>query len=134
MLQTLSSSMRTAEGSIRRLLGSRLTDLLGANLSEELTGQLDAARRALVYMTIARALREKLVSISDTGVQVCGISNFATVNYKQPASDKQLETSIRYFDEQASEFTADLIGLLTPAVVSDGPAGSPVIGSKIIAF
>ncbi|GAB2571790.1 DUF6712 family protein [Spirosoma areae] len=135
ILQTLSASMRTAALSVQKVLGNALPDLLaGSNLTETQAAQLDAARRALAYLTIARALREKLVTISDTGVQVCGISNFGTLNYKQPASDKQLETSIRYFDEQAAGFVADLLTVLTPTSPEPAPRGLPIAGTKIVAF
>lgn len=137
ILQTLQASMRTAEISIRRIVGSALlTTLLGTGLTDAQNEQLDAARRALVYLTIARALREKLVSISDTGVQVCGISNFGTINFKNPASDKQLETSIRYFDEQAAIFSADLASLVAPppSTPSTGVPVSPILNNKIVSL
>lgn len=135
ILQTLSASMRTAENSVRKLLGDKLPGLLETDLDETQTEQLDAVRRALVYLTIARALREKLVSISDTGVQVCGISNFGTLNYKQPASDKQLETSILYFDKEAAGFLSDLVTVITPPTPPTSTStGSRIQGTSIVAF
>lgn len=136
ILQTLQACLRTSELTIRKVLGSdTFTLLLGADLSEPQEETLDAARRALVYLTIARALREKLVSISDTGVQVNGVSNFGTLNYKQPASDKQLATALAYWDQQASTFLSDLITLVTPAPITTTPVtGSPIINKAIVSI
>ncbi|RYC69754.1 DUF6712 family protein [Spirosoma sordidisoli] len=119
VLITLLPSMRTAERSIRKMLGEQLEGLLGDDLSPEQTELLDSARRALVYATIARALRERLVTISEKGVQVCGISQVANLHWKSPASDKQLQQSIQYFDEQAAQFTGELATLITPTTPAD---------------
>lgn len=136
VLQTLQACMRTSEMSVRKILGNALPGLLETSLTDGQKDQLDAARRALVYLTIARALREKLVSISETGVQVNGISNFGTINYKQPASDKQLTTVLTYWDEQAAKFVSDLVTIMTP--VPETPAqfetGNRVINRSIVSF
>lgn len=133
---TLSASMRTAEMQIRKLLGERLTPLLGPTLNDDQQLQLDAARRALAYLTIARALRERLVTITDQGVQVLGISQVGTINYRNAPSDKQLERSILYFDEQAASFLGDLASLLSePAPTpTDSSSGSQVINKAIVSF
>lgn len=135
IFQTLLPSMRTAEITVRKILGNTLTGLLATGLNALQTEQLDAARRALVYLTVARALRERLVSISDMGVQVNGISNFATIKYSNAPSDKQLATSIAYFDEQARNFLSDLASLIPPTP-STTPAyiGGGVTGSSIVRF
>ena len=135
VFQTLLPSMRTAEITVRKVLGNSLTDLLASSLNATQAEQLDAARRALVYLTVARALRERLVSITDMGVQVNGISNFATVRYSNAPSDKQLATSISYFDKEAGNFLSDLAALIPPTP-STTPAtyGGGVSGSAIVRF
>ncbi len=123
VFQTLQASMRTVEmQKIRPLLSGSLTD-----------NQQDAARRALAYGTIARALREQLVSITDLGVMVNGISNFGTLRYQQPASDKQLQRTLDFFDGEFSAALASLNTLLQPTPTTT-PIGSRVSGTKIVSF
>lgn len=133
VFQTLLPSMRTDEIAVRRALGAAYAGLLTSPLSPLQAQQLDAARRALVYLTIARALRERLVSITDMGVQVMGISQFGTIKFSNSPTDKQLATSITYFDSEAQSFLSDLVSLIPPAP-SSIPSGSRVTGSAIVAF
>jgi hypothetical protein len=132
--QTLLASMRTVEErTIRPMLKSKLAGLLGENLSEEQEAQLTAARRALAYGTIARALRERLISVTDQGVQVLSLQ---LTRSQHAPSDKQLETSLAYFDSEAGEMlTALVTSLAEPA--PDQPAStrpSPIINRAIVGF
>ncbi|UHG93438.1 DUF6712 family protein [Spirosoma oryzicola] len=137
IFSTLAASMRTAESSVRRMLGDKLTGLLGTSLTDKQADQLDAARRALVYLTVARALRERLVSITEDGVQVLAISQSLTTNYRSAPSDKSLERSITYFDEQSSRFLSELAGLINDTPSNPSPeasGGSPIINRPIVSF
>ena len=135
IFQTLLPSMRTAELAVRKVLGTALIGLFMAPaMTAEEALQVDAARRAVVYLTIARALRERLVAISDAGVQVNGISNFGTIRYSNAPSDKQLATSIAYFDQQAANFLSDLASLIPPAPSTTTCPGGGVRGSSIVSF
>ncbi len=135
VFQTLLASMRTAELSVQKILGTTLTGVFSTDpLSELQAKQLDGARRALVYLTIARALREKLVSITELGVQVNGISNFGSLKYSNAPSDKQLATSLAYFDEQAALFLGQLSALIPVEPPATPQTGSRVRGTAIVAF
>jgi len=135
IFETLSSSLYNAEDQVLSVLGDSVTALLGSSPTDGQKIQLKAARKALVYLTIARALRERLVSITEGGVQISGISQFGTLNYRDPASDKQLERSIAYFDQQATAYLSELATLLKPVIdPSAQPTGSRISGTAIVSF
>jgi hypothetical protein len=136
ILSTLDASMRTVERTtIMPLLGDQLADLLADELTDEQETLLDAARRALVYLTMARALKEKLVIMTGVGVQVAGISQFASVNYHEAPGDKQLLFTIATFETEAATFLSTLKTLLNPAPTTPtDPTGVRVMGTSIVAF
>lgn len=132
--QTLLASMRTVEErTIRPLLGAKLADLLGETLSEEQEAQLSAARRALVYGTMARALRERIVSVTDQGVQVLSLG---LIRRREAPSDKQLERSQAYFDNEFTQCSGELTTLLIESAPEqpERPAVSPIINKAIVRF
>ncbi|WP_128544082.1 DUF6712 family protein [Larkinella soli] len=131
---SLQSCLRAAEARvIRPLLGSVYATLLAeANLSDEQTLQLDGARRALAYETISRALRERIVEVTDAGVQVNAISQYTLSRHQTPASDIRLQQTLAYIDQQAAAALADLAGTLTDPTTPGSGLG--VQGDKIIAF
>lgn len=136
VFQTMQAALRTCEvRQIRPILGSSLPALLAANPSDLQTAQLDAARRALVYGTVARALRERLVSITDTGVHVTGISSFGSLRYQQQPTDKQFNQTLAHFDDEAALALKELMALLQPPTPEPAPStGGRVSGTRIVSF
>lgn len=130
---TLLPCLRTAEERrVRPLLGARHAELLGTNLTDAQRELLNVSRRALVYATLARALRERQVDLTPQGIQVRGISPFSAIRYEQPADDKRLGASIDHFEQEAQDALSEIGPLLRP----DQPLGasSRLAGTKIVFF
>jgi hypothetical protein len=130
---TLQPALREVEERrIRPVLGSQHTALLGPGLTTAQTTLLNTARRTLAYGTIALAIRQQLVSVTEQGVQVMGLSQFSTIRYAEPASDERLQRTLDFLDQQTADLLNQLSRLANPNPPT--PSGSRVIGGAITAF
>jgi hypothetical protein len=132
--QTLLASMRTVEErQIRPMLKSKLPGLLEETLSEEQAEQLSAARRALVYGTLARAMRERLIVVTDQGVQVVSLG---LIRRQDTPTDRQIERAQAYFDDEFTQARTDLVGKLAEPLPEPSPGArvSPIINQAVVGF
>ena len=133
VFSTLQPALREAEvRRIRPVLGLRHAELLADSLTPAQTTLLEVARRALVYTTMGIALRQRMVDVTDQGVQVRGISQFSAIKYEQPADEKRLQNSLQFFDQEAAELLDQMAGLVRPT--PRPTRGSRVQGGAIVAF
>ncbi|CCH01643.1 hypothetical protein FAES_3636 [Fibrella aestuarina BUZ 2] len=130
---SLQPSLRTAEKDrIRPLLGDRHAQLLASPLSPELVDLQDEARRALVYATLALALRERAVDVTEQGIQVRGISEFSARTYASPADKERLSNTLDHFDLQAEKGLNKIAKLMRPA--ASGGTRNRVTGNAVVGF
>ena len=89
---------------------------------------LELAREALAYAVMARAARERLISVTDSGVVLNAISQFATIRYQQPADEKSLTRSLAALDKQAAATFTALQKAINPSSTSTGgPRGTGLV-------
>ncbi|MEZ0485435.1 DUF6712 family protein [Fibrella aquatica] len=109
--QAMLPSMRRAErGQIRPYLTRLALD------PEELTDeQLETVQQALVFATLAICLRERQIDITESGLQVLGVSEASTAaGYRKPVEDSaRIDGLIRYYQQQTGATLQILV--VTPA-------------------
>ncbi|MFD1143035.1 DUF6712 family protein [Larkinella insperata] len=129
---SLQSCLVKAEDRVKRLLGSRFNYLSsGGELSTNQKEQLRLAQDAIAYLTMVRAVQERIVNITDQGVQVNSIANY--IRQQRPASTEQIKMMLEYLNTQVSETLADLSELLPPP--TDPPkSNGGVRGDAIVSF
>ncbi|NID13780.1 DUF6712 family protein [Fibrivirga algicola] len=130
--QALLPSMRKAETmQIRRFLTAQAIQV------DELTGvQLELVQSALVSATLAIALRERQIDITEAGVQLLGTSEASTAaTYRKPLEDSQrIESLIGYYQQQTRATLSDLTSALTPPPNVAETRSTGIGGDRIVAF
>jgi|GEM_PF-5904902 len=130
----LQPSMRKVQDTrIKPILGDRLALLVrNSNLTEEQEIMRDLACTALVHGTIARALRERVVDVGSTGVQVTAVSSFASINYQKAADQKLINATVDFHEAECNDALNSLVTLINPRPA--GYSGSGVRGGSITGF